>query len=252
MPLVGREKRQRRRHDIGHHPRPLRAAGHQNVHPPPDVFGIGKRRRGDHRRPHGIAGHADFCLDRAIDGLQGKAAGDPGDAGTQESVGPSHHRVLLMQDGRNPEQRRGQQRRHGRIAAEADHGARPDGSELQKRGRKPGAERERGARLGERAGVGGRRGRKGVNGAGGKIAAVFERPAVGREFDFRPALGERGGERGRGKEMAARAAGREQDRAAHAHSSGGPGWSRSAAGRLRVAAMRKPMPRPSASSDEPP
>ena len=61
---------------------------------------------------------------------------------------------------------------------------------------------------------------KGVNGAGGKFAAVFERPAVGRELHLRSALGQRRGKRGCRKEMAARAAGREQDRARRAHSAG--------------------------------
>ena len=223
MPLVRRQKRQRRRHDVGHDPRPLRTAGDENVQAPPDLFGIRKRRRGDDRGAHRIAGDPDFGLDRAIDPLQGKAAGDAVDAGAQKPVGPAHHRVLLMQDARNSQEPGGEERRHGRIAAEADDRPRPDGSQLQKRGRKPSAKGDRGARLGERARVRGRRRRKGVDGAGGKIAAVFERPAVGRELDFHPPLGERGGQRGRGKEMAAGAAGREQDRARRAHSSGGPG-----------------------------
>ena len=79
-------------------------------------------------------------------------------------------------------------------------------------GREARAEGDRGARLGERAGLGGGGGGKGVNGAGGKIPAEFERPAVGRQFDFRAALLERRSERGCGKKMSARAARRNQDR----------------------------------------
>ena len=182
----------------------------------------------------------------------GKPQAISADARAQETIGASHHRILLMQDGRNPEEPGGEKRRHGRIAAEADDGARLDAAELHGGGRQARAECERSARLGERAGFRRRRGRKGVNGAGGKIAAEFERPAVGRELDLRAALGQRRRQRRGGKEMSARAARREQDRTRRAHPSGAAGCSRSAAGRLRVVAMRKPMPRPSASSEEPP
>ena len=65
-----------------------------------------------------------------------------------------------------------------------------------------------------------RRGRKGVNGAGGKFAAVFQGPAIGREFNFRSALDERRGKRRRGKEMTSRAPRREQNAARCAHSAG--------------------------------
>ena len=250
LPLVRVQKRERRGHDIGHDARALRAAGHQKVQAPPDMFGIGDRGGGDDRRPHRVAGHAG---PGRIDALEvRKAAGDETDARAQETIGPAHHRILLMQDGRNPDEPRGEQRRHGRIAAEADHGARPDASQLERGGGDAGAQSESSARLGERAGRRGGGGGKGVNSAGGKIAAEFERPAVGRQFDLRAAFGERRRQRRRGEEMSARAAGRKQDRTRRAHPSIAAGCSRSAAGRVRVSAMRKPMPSPSASSEEPP
>src|ERR1700677_2701424 len=91
-----------------------------------------------------------------------------------------------------------------------------------------------------------------MNGAGVKIRSEFEGATVGRQLDVGAPLGERRGQRRRGKEMSARAARREQNRARRTHPSVAAGWSRSAAGLLRVVAMRKPMPRPSASKEEPP
>ena len=150
LPLVRAQERDRRRHDVGHHARALRTAGHQKVQALPDMLGIRSRGGGDDRWTNGIAGHADL---RRVDALQTrKAASDKFDTRAQETVGASHHRILLMQDGRNPEEPGGKQRRHGRIAAEADHRARPDAAELDGGGREPSAEGERSARLGERAG----------------------------------------------------------------------------------------------------
>ena len=83
--------------------------------------------------------------------------------------------------------------------------------------------------------------------AGGKIAAVFERAFVGREFDRRAATRERRRQRGGGKQMAARAARRDEDAARLAHAAPADWRAISTSGRLRVSAMRKPMPRPSAS-----
>ena len=44
LPLVGAHERNRRRNHVGHHPRALRTAGHENVQPPPGLLGIGKSR----------------------------------------------------------------------------------------------------------------------------------------------------------------------------------------------------------------
>ena len=50
-----------------------------------------------------------------------KAGRDRAHARRQHAVGAAHHGVLLVDDGRDAAQRRGEQRRNGRIAAEADH-----------------------------------------------------------------------------------------------------------------------------------
>ena len=188
-----------------------------------------------------------------IDALQArKTASDEVDARAQEMIGAPHHRILLMQDRWNSQKPRGEKRRHRWISAKPNHRARLDAIEFHRRGRESRAQGQRGARLGEGAGRCCRRRRKGVNGPRRKIRAELERPAIGRELDFGAPLGERGGQRSGGKEMSARAARREQNGARGTHPSDAAGWSRSAAGRLRVVAMRKPMPRPSASREEPP
>ena len=51
-----------------------------------------------------------------------------------------------------------------------------------------------------------------------KVLSVFQRPVVGRQFDLSAALRERGGERGGREEMAAGAAGSQQNAARSAHS----------------------------------
>ena len=86
----------------------------------------------------------------------------------------------------------------------------------------------------------------------GNFAAVLERARVGDELDRGAALAKRGGERDGGEEMAAGAARSEQDRPGFGHAASAVRAPRTASGRLRVSAMRKPMPRPSATSDEPP
>ena len=221
MPLVRVQERERRRHDVRHDARALRAAGHEEVQALSDMIGIGERGGVDDRWPNRIAGHARL---RLIDALEArKAAGDKADAGAQKAIGPAHHGVLLMQDSRDSEKPGGEKRRHGRIAAEADHGARLDAPEPEGRRREARAQGERRARLGERASLGGCRGGKGVNGAGGKILAELQRPAVGRKLHLRAALRQRRSERRRGKEMSARAAGREQDRTRRVHPSDAAG-----------------------------
>src|ERR1700733_6744905 len=104
------------------------------------MLGIGKRGGGDDRRSDRIAGHARFSL---IDALQPrKAASDSVDAWAQKAIRASHHRILLMQDGRNPEEPRGEKRRHRRISAKANDRARLDAVELDGGGREARAKRE--------------------------------------------------------------------------------------------------------------
>ena len=87
--------------------------------------------------------------------------------------------------------------------------------------------------------------------AGRKILAVFERAIVCREIYLEAAPPERAGQRGGGKQMAARAARREQ-KTAPAQFRPRACKSRVIVRCRRVSAMRKPMPMPSASSEEPP
>ena len=213
------EQRQRRGHDVGHHPRALRTAGHQQPDAAAGEIGIGRRRRRDDGGANRIAGEARLGPRRGVDSLQvGKAAGDERNAGTQETIGPAHHRVLLMQGARNAQQRGGDQRRRRRISAEAHHRARPRAPEQDQRRRHAEGQGERRARFGECSGGGRGGGGNEMDGAGGKIPAELHRPVVGRQFDLDAAAGERRG-KGRGrKEMAAGAAGRQQDAARPAHS----------------------------------
>ena len=75
--LLGRQQRQRRGHDVGHHARALRAAGDQHAQPTVGLLGIGRLGRLEHGRAHGIAGVARLCPSRGVDALEvGKAGRD--------------------------------------------------------------------------------------------------------------------------------------------------------------------------------
>ena len=91
-----------------------------------------------------------------------------------------------------------------------------------------------------------------MQGASGKIAAIFERPIVGRQLGRDAALGQRDRQRLGGKEMAAGAAGGDEHAASVDHAGSACAGSFEGAGRLRVKATRKPMPTANANSEEPP
>ena len=141
----------------------------------------------------------------------GKPRSDQGDPWAEKAVGAAHHRVLLVQDARNPQQGGGDQRRHRRIAAEADDGPWLDASELDQRRGDAEAERRCRLRLAEKASARRRRGRKSMDGAGGKIPTVFQRAVIRRKLDLHASPRQGGGEGGRRKEMPAGPACRQKD-----------------------------------------
>ena len=112
----------RRGYDIGHDARALTAAEYRQ---PKRVrclrSGVGDRRGCDHCWANRIAGACRLGtkLRGALEHVR-KADGDSVNPRRLKSVGAPHHRVLLVNQARNIAQRRGQHRRDGRIAAEAD------------------------------------------------------------------------------------------------------------------------------------
>ena len=172
--------------------------------------GIGRCRRRDHRGPHRIAGARAFAAARSR--IEHASVGKPvaiaRHARRQQPVGAAHDGVLLVDHGRDAAQRRRQQRRHGRIAAEADHHGGLDAAE--QRPGLGGAEREHaaGARKRERIAAAQGRARDDVNGARGKFEMRGAR--VGGEIDRDAALCKRRGQRLGRKQMPAGAAGRKQ------------------------------------------
>ncbi len=111
-----------RRNDVRHHAGALAAAEYEKLQGPAiDERRIADRRRGDHRRPHRITGVGRLCGQRRIIVENPrKARGDGAHARRQHPVGAADHRVLFVDQRGNTAQARGEQRRDGRIAAEAD------------------------------------------------------------------------------------------------------------------------------------
>ena len=96
----------------------------------PSAAGIRDRRRGDHGRPHRIAGERRLggeCR-RGAEYI-GEGRCDCGDARRQKAVGAADDGVGVVDQGRDAAPRRRQHRRHGRIAAEADDGRGPQPAE---------------------------------------------------------------------------------------------------------------------------
>ncbi len=209
------EAADRGRHDIGHDAGALAAAENQQPQRIA-VRRIRRRRGGNDRRPHRIAGQ------RRLGGRRrsaaehvGKRGGDRGHARRQEPVGPPDHRVGVMNQARHAAPGRRQHRRNGRIAAEAD-----DGGGLEPADQGAGldqAEAEHAIRfcvkaIGLRAAQ--RRARHDVDGVVGERAAVARGAPIGGEMNGDAALGQRRRQRFGRKQMAARTAGRDQHRRA--------------------------------------
>ena len=181
----------------------------------------------------------------------------------QEGVGPPHHGVLFVQDGRHAQDLPRQHRRHGGVAAESHDGGWVDPLDL------PGGDpeatpegEERGSALDQ--GAAGRCRRRDSDDLGGREAGGDGiHPGIGGQHDPHApgaqgvcqALG--------GEQVATRAAGTEQDRGCRdrqritpamvAGAVPGGFWLRVVVrGRLRVKATRKPMPSASEISEEPP
>ena len=88
---------------------------------------IGRVGGREHGRPDRIAGIHDLApTNFSAPVTRSKAVAIAVDAARGTLVGPAHDGVLLVDDRRDLAPGRREQRRHGRIAAEADHGRRPD------------------------------------------------------------------------------------------------------------------------------
>ena len=110
------------RHDIGKTPRPA-----TRRQPAPERAIVEKPDKAFARLQHGRRTGlpvSDAVVERCdVARSQRKAGGDRATRRTEADWRP-HHGVLLVQDGRNFQERGGDDRRHGRITAEAhdDHG----------------------------------------------------------------------------------------------------------------------------------
>ena len=169
---------------------------------------------GQHSVAHRRAGHLRPCFRAAVHPLgrrerQRHAIGEA----RQEPVGPPHHRVLLVDRGGDAERARGHDRRQSGIAAEADHRQGIDLAQQVARLQIAVEQTAEGLRHGHRraAGEGGRRDE--MDGARRKFALVLFHALIGRELDLVAAALELLRQGGGGKQMPARAARGEKDRA---------------------------------------
>ena len=105
------------------------------------------------------------------------------DEARQKPVGAAHHRVLLVDCRRDAERARGDDGRQRGIAAKADHRPRLQAQQHAQRAGIADAEPGEGGSDGDGRAAGERGGRNAMNGAGGKVAAIFLSPHVGGELD---------------------------------------------------------------------
>ena len=248
-----REPLDGRRHDVGHDPRALAAAEHQQ---PQRTAGLGRRigsgRRGDHRPAdriagaHRLGGERRRAVEHAIE-----AGGDGVHPLGQQPVGASHHGVLLVDERGNSAQRRRQHRRHGRIAAEADDGGGRDAPEQPQRLDRSDAHERAAARERDRIARAHGLARDHVDLPRRKTAAVALGARVGGEIDGDVAARQHVRQRLRREQVSAGSAGRDEHErraalvghAALPAPANAPGLARnSARGRSRVKASSMPMP----------
>jgi len=116
-----------------------------------------------------------------------------------------------VNDAGHAEHSGGQQRRQCRIAAEADHGLRAKPPHQIERHRGPGGEQDAGAGQRPRRAAAHGLARHHVDGVPGEQAAVAQRAGIGRKPHAKTALDEFDAERLGGKQMAAGAAGGQQN-----------------------------------------
>ena len=257
----------RRRHDVGHDPRALAAAEHERA-------GGCRRRRAagygslaavEHGRPHRIAGMDEPCRPPAATPCTcGKPVAMRVDARRQQPVGAAHARRSARGSASGCRAARPRStRRHRRIAAEADDGRRLDPAEhrrslparpapARQRPRWPCATGERAAerRRGDRVDVVGRKRPGHSASARSSVARCTAQPRARQRV--RQRLGR--------KQMAAGAAGRQQDGSAPSPSAASA--LRPAAGTMRSRCSERgrrgsapagsPSPSASEISDEPP
>ena len=193
---IGGEPLDCRRHDLGHHARALAAAEHQQAQLSARLRrGIGRRRRGDHLAAHRIAGEGHLALPErgsSFASVRKPVAIAVTRPASRRLARPMTPFCSCSTVGM-PRRLAAIQRRHGRIAAEADHHGGADAAEH--RPGLGGAEREqrRGARERKRIAAAQGRARDEVHGAGGKLEMRGAR--VGGEIDDGAALLQRVGER---------------------------------------------------------
>jgi hypothetical protein len=142
----------------------------------------------------------------------GKARRNRVDAGCEKSVGAPHHRVLLVNEGRDFAQRRRQDRRDGGIAAETDDRRRPGACEQTQA--LHGADAEQSRRARQRQWVAPAHGGAGddVDVARRKSSAVALGANVRREGGAHAPAAERLGKRFGGKQVPAGSAGGEENK----------------------------------------
>ena len=200
--------------------------------------------------PHRIAGERRFRGElRLVPQQIGERRGDGDDARRQQPVGAPDHGIGVVDQRRHAAPCRRQHRRHGRIAAEADHRG-----GLQPADQRPGlddaeTERRGGSGHGDRIAPAQRRAGDHVNRVVGEARRHSARPGGRSRDERRCRVDQRRRERFGREQMAAGPAGRDQDRrpvrprpshrrpAASEHSP-----ESCACGRSRVSAISMPMP----------
>jgi len=134
-PQRGRQRREGRRHDIGEDAGALAPAGDQQPERPVRrgrvVAGAAQGCDGG---PNRVADAGDTARTVAGDAFGlGERRGDCRGAPGEQPVGAAEHRILLVQHAGDAEPPARHQRRHRRVAAEADGGSGPDAAQETRR-----------------------------------------------------------------------------------------------------------------------
>ena len=113
---------QSRRYDVAQRPRALTTANYQQLDWPVGfrclIAGIANRQD---RAPHGVSGMYDAdAVGEAQAGSRGKTSGDAPGARRQQPIGAAEHGILLVNQGRYSKMGRRQHRRNRRVTTKAD------------------------------------------------------------------------------------------------------------------------------------